>query len=910
VKEAKPSIFISATTPELGSYRGVAADALKRGGLDPICQERDFTSDYRPIPDFLRAEIDKCDVVIFLVGFFYGSEPREPYRKIRRSYTQWEYAFASELGKPTFIFLATKDCHFDSDVVQGDKEEQLQLDYRNRFSEKYNYFNSKEELQRLVAEAVPKIKESVSPENIVMRMVERHFPTPLAKSFVLAYDRTDTLNEPLNLRKLFYETLRFVALIAIQDSFVHCFLKSDTYNKAVKAFADNSNFSFNNWLELMTESYNSDGQEIIIPELKGWYSKNLDALNKLNGCLDEITDAWYRGRPIDKNKFKTFKNGLMDVYKDMSFLKYYLFAGIEYDSLLLFRGTQPQKIKLQMGLAAEGSWIFGETFMLRPHDKRGLYLGLSSQCLSNVLNIAELKRPKIVVEDFFSEDSWQRLKTIALPPDQLVVVGGLYCIEKPCVYTGAYADIFRANVFGSENTKLVAVHLLRSDQAENIHSYQWFKQRFENWRKIDHPSVLRPYEESDPESTTPLPFIAVDWINNGKSLEDELFQNEKLDNEKVIEILRTAADICHAAHAKGLRLLNLPLRHILISSNKIFLTGFDTVCQADCGKGATCNQVLNIWRRFPKDRSDFAPEIKTIRHFIPISTDIFALGVLLCRLRNRRFHPMSSIDHCDSGMDRRWVAIEFHCLAKDPELRFQTVEQFRIFLEKWLSRSKYDLPETVEIPPGNVILRAGGNEYKHYIAGFQIGKYPVTNSEYEVFLRAKDYDKLPVPDRRRLGRPPEEVSDDPRFSAPLCPVVGVSWEDADAYCKWLSKTTGGRWRLPSENEWLYAARLDRDCRYPWGDETPKGRANYGLRFSGPTVVGAYPDGKSQSGCLDMAGNVWEWCLDYAGPGNPLHILKGGAFDYAEGALSVEAIYKAVVNYRSINIGFRVLKEGG
>lgn len=136
-------------------------------------------------------------------------------------------------------------------------------------------------------------------------------------------------------------------------------------------------------------------------------------------------------------------------------------------------------------------------------------------------------------------------------------------------------------------------------------------------------------------------------------------------------------------------------------------------------------------------------------------------------------------------------------------------------------------------------------QHRLYLSAYRMGKYPVTNEEYAAFLAATGH-----------RRPYQWEKDWWKVDHP---VVGVSWDDAVAYCRWLGDATGDNYRLPSEAEWEKAARGNDGRVYPWGNALPnRSRCNFLGNVGGTTPVGSYPAGISPYQCYDMAGNVWEW----------------------------------------------------
>lgn len=162
--------------------------------------------------------------------------------------------------------------------------------------------------------------------------------------------------------------------------------------------------------------------------------------------------------------------------------------------------------------------------------------------------------------------------------------------------------------------------------------------------------------------------------------------------------------------------------------------------------------------------------------------------------------------------------------------------------------------------------------HKAKVEPFYIDKYEVTYGEYKEFLDATGHRPLPEDIQKFIP------ADD-------CPVVGVSWHDANAYCKWKGK------RLPTQDEWEFAARGDERRKYPWGDSPPDGKnGNFadinsdvpwrntlyddGYRYLAP--VKSYPEGITPEGVYNLGGNAKEWTSTIDGE-KGMAITKGGSF---------------------------------
>lgn len=249
------------------------------------------------------------------------------------------------------------------------------------------------------------------------------------------------------------------------------------------------------------------------------------------------------------------------------------------------------------------------------------------------------------------------------------------------------------------------------------------------------------------------------------------------------------------------------------------------------------------------------------------------------------------------------------------------------------------VPEMVDIPAGPFLmgsdktkdnLASGGETPQHTVTlpVYRIGKYPVTNGQWQRFMEAGGYHnqaywtKAGWQQRQQEGWTEPRWWQDSDYNIANQPVVGVSWYEAVAYCNWLKAETGRPFRLPSEAMWEKGARGTDGRIYPWGDDWNPNNLNAAeTNINRPSAVGIFPDGRSPYGVYDASGNVLEWCSTVWG-GYPFETRPYAAELEASGTRSrrggafrgdtqyTRAAYRS--NYypdgRYNNLGFRVAEH--
>src|SRR5262249_8821720 len=208
-----------------------------------------------------------------------------------------------------------------------------------------------------------------------------------------------------------------------------------------------------------------------------------------------------------------------------------------------------------------------------------------------------------------------------------------------------------------------------------------------------------------------------------------------------------------------------------------------------------------------------------------------------------------------------------------------------------LKRHRNELAKKFEKkgPPDNYLKRLNSEAPQHKVRitkPFYLSVNEVTHGQFSRFLSAKEYTTEPettgkggtgLVDGRDVGRKREFTWIDPGYKPTKdSPVTNIAWEDAEAYCAWLSNKENKRYRLATEAEWEYACRAGTTNLWSSADDLPKANARDFMWFHWFNPAGKPPSGpltpqsvgrkkSNEFGLHDMHGNVAEMCSDYWGP---------------------------------------------
>jgi formylglycine-generating enzyme required for sulfatase activity len=248
-------------------------------------------------------------------------------------------------------------------------------------------------------------------------------------------------------------------------------------------------------------------------------------------------------------------------------------------------------------------------------------------------------------------------------------------------------------------------------------------------------------------------------------------------------------------------------------------------------------------------------------------------------------------------------------ILEDKAKKIKITDETALFVSELMDPSVYErieppqgvkVPENMAyVPPGQFIVGKKDNiRIARLKEGFFIDKYPVTNAQFCAFLNERgnqqedgrewinlkksyregiDLEGSVEKERCRIRKDGDSFTVESGFEDH--PVIYVTWYGARAYAQRVGK------RLPAEEEWEKAARGIDGRVYPWGNEFDQENCNIdACKIGHATPVKRYREGRSPYGCLDMAGNVWEWTDSWYGKKEEYRVLRGSSwFDYRNDA---------------------------
>ena len=458
--------------------------------------------------------------------------------------------------------------------------------------------------------------------------------------------------------------------------------------------------------------------------------------------------------------------------------------------------------------------------------------------------------------------------------------------------------------------------------------------------KLNHQNIIRVY---DIGRLGQLYYMTMQFIE-GFSLFDWLKDNEKRDVGQVLDILKKICAGLEYAHRMG-------TFHRDIKPANIMMTNQGNVFVVDFGLAKLVDGMGNITRLGGAGTPNYmAPEQKRGGE-IDQRSDIYALGVLGFEMLTGELPHLidAKASKLNEKLNHRVDEVLDKSIAIDPEKRYGNILDFIQDLEEAIATRKvapqqghatvreadHTVMETAEstvipepkAPPspesivdmnmvtaGQFWMGSSLNETKNEtekprhkvrLATYYIDKYAVTNQAYRKFMK-------------ETGHPEPPFWADPQFNNPTQPVVGVSWEDARAYAEWANK------RLPTEAEWEKASKGEDGLVHPWGNEFNSGLANVDYVMARTSQVDQFPGGASPYGCLDMIGNVWEWCSDWfdenyyamspsENPEGPSKgdrkVIRGGAWDTISFNARNAFRFFSDPDVKPSNIGFRCVVDG-
>ena len=489
------------------------------------------------------------------------------------------------------------------------------------------------------------------------------------------------------------------------------------------------------------------------------------------------------------------------------------------------------------------------------------------------------------------------------------------------------------------------------DVASNLHDI----------REIEHARFVRIHDIHWGEQ-----LYVVSEFFEGHNLREHILgvrKDKPLETEEALRIIMQVSQGLHCLHASGKAHGNIRPTSILYAAKN----GHVKITDMCCNYFSVAPQWLQIaakWKNLPKKHiiREKVAEVEAYtsveqkqKGYATDKCDMYSLGKTLVFLVTSQYIPGDKVISLPKNLQNEIGHLVKKMLHPQPEKRctaIELVKEIQQMLGTAASTNTKKAPPKIILPAGVAKLPHGyindkdnselcfvprgyflmgakevyakmdeQPQNKIYLSAYFIDKYPVTWRQYKEYLK-DTYGWLKW--RGYMPEVPWKIRDDE-------PVVNISWEDANKYASWAGKS------LPTEAQWEKAAKgglfLDESQtrknphpqrHYPWGNASPQIDQSFRANFSQTnlqqtTSVSMYENGKSPYGCMDMAGNVMEWCCDWykkdyyrhiasKNPQGPAvgkeKVVRGGAWNTPALALKNTRRSHFMAKVQETHIGFR------
>ena len=496
---------------------------------------------------------------------------------------------------------------------------------------------------------------------------------------------------------------------------------------------------------------------------------------------------------------------------------------------------------------------------------------------------------------------------------------------------GGFGGVFHASeMVRNTSVKEVAIKVIPESSDDKLIELT-------NSRKLEHPNLIKSYAVGEfTFLNTEMLYLVMELAQG--SLENHIAKGS-LSADEIKNITAQVAQGLNYLHRQNKVHRDLKPGNILKVNQQYKL--------ADFGLIRTLNNKSHTQTVHNSGTIIYMPP-EAFRGDISSAWDLWSLGIMLIEMTTNQLpykfnndinQLMAKVMNCElqiPSLPKEFKQIIEGCLQKDRKQRWTAQQVLNALqpvgwnsppspppapaaVKKPVSPTPFTekLPnrvtlEMVSLPAGQFLMGSPDSDYEkppHQVKvnSFAIGKYPVTQAQYEAVM----------------GTNPSHFQNNPQN-----PVEKVSWDDAQAFCQKLSQITGKTYGLPTEAEWEYACRAGTTTRYYFGDDASQ-LGDYAWYIANSQSK-THPVGQKKPnawGLYDMSGNVWEWCEDdwhdnYIGAptdgsawinnnDNDYRIRRGGSWYYDPN--NCRSAYRSNYNRRGLtddDFGFRVVCGAG